>query len=286
MQYSDFALNGVLASSLGILATQQPGYIRPSERRRDTVIAGRSGALMQRETTYGVRVYDSVDYAIGITILPWADTEAAMAWLAGGGLLEMGSVPGWAFEATITGQVATEVLIEGDPAYQTMTVVYTCHPCRMPTEMASGYYPAAGYAAAAKALIGSAQGLDLARMAVRVYLGPYAGLAGTLTVTRENQAPGTLETVTRSMVLALDSDTVIDVARRIIYNPSTYATKASKVTGDWLIFPPREGASPAIVDRFYVSLTVTTPGGVVLTSDAAETGTKCMVKIMPDWRRI
>ena len=290
MQYTDLMLDGVLASSMGIIVTQMPGYIRPAERANAATIPGRSGSLTTRETLDGVRVYDVVDYVIGLALHPDVESDLALAWLAQGGVLVLGSMPGWAFDATLTGQVATEAIFEDGGDYRTLTCTYSCQPWRAPTaeSCVNGYYAAAGYASYVKTAIAYARGCDLARMRMRCLLGNYTAVAINVTITREGVTPAGLETVSRMLTISLTGNAIIDPAQKRVYDPVTLADRSAQVTGAWPIFPPRAAAQAAAVDRFYVTVANQQAGAtnIDLTDNEAQVGSHAMIQMLPDWRRL
>ena len=177
MNTDDFRWRGTLASAMGVLVTEQVGYIRPQETVTRLTVPGRGGTLVP----LGGRGWDMVTYAPKCAIRPGANLEAIRQWLQGDGAVIFGSMQDWAFDATPESQIEMKPYRDGDFAGWTpMTVIFTCQPYRYRAEPRGyTYLPMTDAGAATKTLTitneGNVESLPLIRM---VGLGASSGSAG------------------------------------------------------------------------------------------------------------
>lgn len=126
MKYEDFSWNGQLASSFGIVVTEQAQYKRPAERLDQVTVPGRPGSL----TLSATPSWETVTYAPVCALRPEADRERVISWLRGRGLVVFGSMPTYAYEARLVNQIDFQSVFEGEAQYMTFAPVFECQPFR------------------------------------------------------------------------------------------------------------------------------------------------------------
>ena len=126
MLYEDFRWRGVLASTMGVVVTEQVGYSRPAEKVDQVQIPGRAGML----TLATGSSWEPVTYAPVCALKPGADRERVFAWLRGSGEVIFGSMPGFGFEARLMNQIDFRQVFEAVGAYGTFSPVFSCQPLR------------------------------------------------------------------------------------------------------------------------------------------------------------
>lgn len=126
MVYSDFSFNGVLASTMGVVVTEQVSYIRPGERVDRVEVPGRPGKITLPYTA----TWDPVVYTPVCLLKPDADVDAVMGWLRGSGQVVFGSMPSFAFDARLISQFPTQSMYQTANGYKTFSPVFECHPFR------------------------------------------------------------------------------------------------------------------------------------------------------------
>lgn len=126
MKYEDFSWNGQLASSFGIVVTEQVQYSRPAERLDQVTVPGRPGVL----TLSATPTWETVTYAPVCALRPEADRERIFSWLRGSGLVVFGSMPTFAYEARLVNQIDYKSVFEDSGGYMTFAPVFECQPFR------------------------------------------------------------------------------------------------------------------------------------------------------------
>lgn len=286
MNFWDFSLNGVLASTKGIAVSQLPEYMRPQERKSEITIPGRSGVLVVREPSGSGRVYDTVTYPVEMLVPPETDVSTVLAWLEEGGQLELGNLQGWVMDATLSGQMVVAPVLGADPMdYHTITALFSCQPWRAPTPAVQlgTDYPLSAYAAYGRQLLGTCRGCDRIRVGMDVMPGDAVLLNVRLTVTRESAG---LSTVQRECEVAATAAIAWDAATGWVYDTNAIADSSSQIIGDALVFAPRPGVDANAEDEIYVTCVMIGETAPELTDDEEEVGAKAMIRLRPEWRRV
>ena len=116
----------MLASTMGVVVTEQVGYSRPAEKVDQVQIPGRAGML----TLATGSSWETVTYVPVCALKPGADREKVFAWLRGSGEVVFGSMPGFGFEARLMNQIDFRQVFEAVGAYGTFSPVFSCQPLR------------------------------------------------------------------------------------------------------------------------------------------------------------
>lgn len=127
MWFHDFSFNGILASQMGVVVETQAEYIRPAKRLTQWTVPGRPGKLTREE---GEEAYETVLLSPQCWVKPGADAAAIGQWLQGTGLLILGSMPDYAYEARVINQIPFSRLFQGG-GYMQFAPVFECQPFRL-----------------------------------------------------------------------------------------------------------------------------------------------------------
>ena len=127
MQFDDFRWKGILASAMGVMIQEMPQYVKPQQRTNPITVLGRSGTLTPRADLG----YEPVSYTVQCALAAGADRQAVYTWLQGSGMLILGSLPEYAYEAEITAQIDYRLFVDGDEGgWEDFTVIWSCQPYR------------------------------------------------------------------------------------------------------------------------------------------------------------
>ena len=109
MAHPYFVWNGTDSRDMGVIVTEYPPIIYPTERAETVSVPGRSGFFTRTE---GAHVYDGYLKTIGVGCRRDADYRAIAAWLRGSGKLIIGSEPDFEYDARVLKEISAERIFE------------------------------------------------------------------------------------------------------------------------------------------------------------------------------
>lgn len=105
-----FIWNGIDSRDMGVIVTDPPPMVWPSERVETVTIPGAPGFLTRAEDEH---IYDGYLKTVGIGNNHLADPRAIAAWLRGQGELILSSEPGFVYYARVIKEVSQDRAFEG-----------------------------------------------------------------------------------------------------------------------------------------------------------------------------
>ncbi len=121
-----FMFAGVKSTDKGVYVQKFPPITRAEERQEFVDVPGRSGSLTLLE---GEEVFNDIILSVGCYIKNLNNLNEICKWLRGRGVLVLGNMPGYHYDARCVNQIEMEKVVPAN-SLRTFNAIFRCKPFR------------------------------------------------------------------------------------------------------------------------------------------------------------